>query len=285
MGIETDLNFIFIDRSTDMVWPAPGKAVVLNKGRNAFSVRCKLGERVCYSIYTKNGAQSWGLQPHSSCQQCCAICGDGGINIPTLSASTVASRNSNPSSPTDSDDNNTSVPAHKNPTLLETVYFLKHNREITEQNGMLSTAVDGTVRDEPSRLVEDHDDKIVEEWGHYYRETLTTLEDCGVQIDGDNLSNQTYNWSEVFRFNNIVPDYETGFDTVQERPKITLRAGVDESGQQKRAFCERNANGSTCDGSIVFWPQDSKQLIRFERAIKYIYSEFCSASGHPAKPF
>jgi hypothetical protein len=84
LGIETDLNFIFIDRSTDMVWPAPGKAGVLNKDSNAVTVRCKLGERVCYSIYTKNGVWSWGLQPHSTCFQCCAICGDGGVNIPIM---------------------------------------------------------------------------------------------------------------------------------------------------------------------------------------------------------
>lgn len=84
LGIETDLNFIFIDRSTDMVWPAPGKAVILRPDNNAIRIACKLGERVCYSIYTKNGVQSWGLQPNSSCYQCCAICGDGGANMPIM---------------------------------------------------------------------------------------------------------------------------------------------------------------------------------------------------------
>jgi hypothetical protein len=287
MGTETDLNLIFIDRSTNMVWPAPGKAAILNKGSNAFSVRCKLGERVCYSIYTKNGAQSWGLQPHSSCQQCCAICGDGGVNIPILSASTIDAQNGNPSSPADAE-SNSSVPTHTKPTLLETVYFLRLGHEVTEQNRVEGTKDYGrVVIRQSSRLVEDDDDKLIEEgtsYGTNYRWTFTALKDCGVQIDWGNQSNPI-NASEVYFFNNVVPGYETGFDPVQERPKITLRGGVDENGKQEPAVCEHNANGNVCHASNTFWAQDSEQLIRFERAINYIYSKFCTASGHLAKPF
>jgi hypothetical protein len=177
------------------------------------------------------------------------------------------------------------VIADHKPTLPETIWFLEKNREVYDLADFQFNGVPGTVvtkDDDLQLVVEASSDR----WGSW-KETITVLENCGVQIDletrpGTEVKADPYLTSGVLFLNNILPDYEIGADG--NRPTITLNTGIDANGQRQPAYCDYSPNGG-CAASYEFRPWVIN-VARSQRALKYIYTDFCTpSSNRPAKAF
>lgn len=187
--------------------------------------------------------------------------------------------------------------AHEIPTLLETWFFIVNGYEVT----YLGTKAYGrAVTREFSRLVEDIQKIVLSKRGVNYRETWTK-DNCIINRQFENLDDPTENSSKQFFLNNILPNFEIRtkqYETVQ-KIEIRLLAGPNNSGANKAITCDFDANGNlvkgydrrdndrafdACWSSFNITVNSLEDQNRVQRALNYIYSNFCTYAKYK-KPF
>ena len=78
----------FVSQSRSAAWPGDGQAYELNDDSTySYSLNCESGELICYGAWaTGDASVYWGVGPEgdAACDNCCAVCGDGGVMAVTL---------------------------------------------------------------------------------------------------------------------------------------------------------------------------------------------------------